>query len=128
MGTNHVYTFTGTPSPLPQLRAWLRDRLAGLRSDTVQDTELLATELVTNANEHASGAVAMRVKLPADRPVVRIEVDDANPDQPPPRHRGAPSEDESRGRGLLMVKAVSTAWGVLTTTSRKTVWVEIPLT
>jgi anti-sigma regulatory factor (Ser/Thr protein kinase) len=128
MGTDHVYDFTGTPSPMSQLRMWLRDRLAGLRSDTVQDTELLVTELVTNANEHASGAVAMRVKLPADRPVVRIEVDDADPDLPPPRHRGAPAEDEPRGRGLLIVKTISTAWGVLTTPSRKTVWVEIPLT
>jgi anti-sigma regulatory factor (Ser/Thr protein kinase) len=126
VGTAH-FDFPPTLAlPLPQVRAWLRAHLRGVPADTVSDAELVATELLTNAYEHATGAVALRLCLPADRPVLRLEVDDACPDRPPDRdHVRAPGEQG--GRGLLLISALTTAWGVLSGAGRKTVWAELQL-
>jgi anti-sigma regulatory factor (Ser/Thr protein kinase) len=111
---------------LSQMRAWLRANLRGMSPDTVSDAELVATELVTNAYEHASGATALRLSLPPDRPVLRLEVDDTCPDQPPDPHYVRRSDDPG-GRGLMLITSLTTAWGVLSGVGRKTVWAEIRL-
>jgi anti-sigma regulatory factor (Ser/Thr protein kinase) len=123
----HIYDFADTRelSSLAPLRAWVRARLAGLSREIVQDTELLATELVTNAFEHAAGPVALRLELRADRAVVRVEVEDGGPDLLPAQ--AAASPDSYRGRGLLLVDALSTGWGVEDKHGRKTVWAEVPM-
>ncbi|WP_329066067.1 ATP-binding protein [Amycolatopsis sp. NBC_01480] len=123
----HIYDFAGTHelSSLAPLRKWVRARLAGLPRGTVQDTELLATELVTNAFEHAGGPMALRLELPDERAVVRLEVEDCAPDLLPTA--AAASPDSYRGRGLLLVDALSAEWGVAGRGSRKTVWAEVPV-
>jgi anti-sigma regulatory factor (Ser/Thr protein kinase) len=119
------------PPPLGPARAWLRDRLSNLPPTIVQDAELLATELITNAYEHAAGALELRVRLRTDRRVLRIEVDDARPELlPQPRSEQTGTERtgvEPGGRGLLLVTALGTAWGVLVGPACKTTWVELPL-
>src|SRR5437879_4075067 len=102
---------------LSQMRAWLRANLRGMSPDTVCDAELVATELVTTAYEHASGATALRLSLPPDRPVLRLEVDDDCPDQSPDPHYVRRSDDPG-GRGLTLITALSTAWGVLSGVGR----------
>ena len=70
---------------------------------------LLAGELVTNAIVHTPAAPVGLVVCYLD-PVVRVEVHDSSP-QPPTRDRPAGWDDE-RGRGLGLVTALATRWGV----------------
>jgi anti-sigma regulatory factor (Ser/Thr protein kinase) len=124
MGTVNFDFPAALPLPLAQVRAWLRSHLRGVSPDTVSDAELVVTELVSNAYEHATGAVGLRLCLLTDR--LRLEVDDACPDRPPDAdHVRAP--DEPGGRGLMLITALTTAWGVLAGVGRKTVWAEIQL-
>ena len=47
--------------PLSALRGWLRGLLADEPDEVLIDVELVATELVTNAYEHAGRLLAVRV-------------------------------------------------------------------
>ncbi|MGW0903796.1 SpoIIE family protein phosphatase [Streptomyces sp. NPDC002853] len=97
-----------------QLRSWDLDPLC----DT---TELLVSELVTNALRYGEGDI--RVRLLLDRTLV-CEVWDAGLVQP--RRRRARDTDEG-GRGLQLVGLLSAAWGSRRTPRGKTVWFEMPL-
>ncbi|MFC3455625.1 ATP-binding protein [Amycolatopsis speibonae] len=126
-GTRQAYEFpTGSAPPLGQVRSWLRDQLSEVGRITIADTELLTTELVTNAHEHADGVAELRVSVAWDRDVVRVEVDDRRPHLRP---RRVTNQDPTspHGRGLALVEAISSAWGVDTGTGYKTVWAEIPV-
>ncbi|OXM50442.1 ATP-binding protein [Amycolatopsis alba] len=126
-GTRQAYEFpTGCAPPLGQIRAWLREQLSETGRITIADTELLTTELVTNAHEHADGAAELRVFLPSGRDVVRVEVDDRRPHLRPCRP-AKPDPTSPHGRGLALVEAISTEWGVDTGEGYKTVWAEIPV-
>lgn len=97
-----------------QLRAWD----IGPLCDT---TELLVSELVTNALRYGEGDIRLRLLL--DRTLV-CEVWDAGLVQP--RRRRARDTDEG-GRGLQLVGLLSAAWGSRRTPRGKTVWFEMPL-
>ncbi len=73
--------------------------------DLVDTTELLVSELVTNALRYGEGEI--RVRLLLDRTLV-CEVWDAGLVQP--RRRRARDTDEG-GRGLQLVDLLSAAWG-----------------
>jgi anti-sigma regulatory factor (Ser/Thr protein kinase) len=120
------YDFTpgsAKPPALAALRRWLRTQLAGSPESAVQDAELVATELITNAYEHTAGVLSARLSHPADRRITWLEVDDASPSLLP--RPAPPNPDAPRGRGLLVVKAVSLAWGVTRRSGRKTVWADL---
>ena len=97
-----------------QLAAWELNDLA----DT---TELLVSELVTNALRHGEGEIRLRLLL--DRTLV-CEVWDSGLVQP--RRRRARATDEG-GRGLQLVQLLSQAWGSRRTPHGKTVWFEMGL-
>nr|WP_189934012.1 SpoIIE family protein phosphatase [Streptomyces sulfonofaciens] len=97
-----------------QLLTWDLEPLA----DT---TELLVSELVTNALRYGEGEIRLRLLL--DRTLV-CEVWDAGLVQP--RRRRARDTDEG-GRGLQLVQLLSAAWGSRRTPRGKTVWFEMPL-
>lgn len=97
-----------------QLIAWDLD-------DLVDTTELLVSELVTNALRYGEGEI--RLRLLRDRTLV-CEVWDAGLVQP--RRRRARDTDEG-GRGLQLVGLLSAAWGSRRTPRGKTVWFELPL-
>jgi anti-sigma regulatory factor (Ser/Thr protein kinase) len=86
---------------------------------------LVVAELASNAVLH--GRVAGRdfsLRLVRDdaRGVVRVEVSDTHPAQPA---RVMPSATEPAGRGLVLVDALATRWGVLDRVGPgKTVWAE----
>ncbi|QNE30007.1 SpoIIE family protein phosphatase [Streptomyces sp. INR7] len=84
-------------------------------------TELLVSELVTNALRYGEGEIRLRLLL--DRTLV-CEVWDANLVQP--RRRRARDTDEG-GRGLQLVGMLSAGWGTRRTHRGKTVWFELPL-
>ncbi|WP_410652391.1 ATP-binding protein [Amycolatopsis sp. cmx-4-54] len=125
--TRQAYEFpAGVAPPLGEVRAWLRERLSEVGRTTIADTELLTTELVTNAHEHADGVAELRVSVPSGRDVVRVEVDDRRPRLRPYRVTKA-DPTSPHGRGLALVEAISARWGVVAGARRKTVWAEIPV-
>ena len=106
---------------LQDVRALMRElltrwELPGLH----EDVALVVTELVANALLHAQSAcsVAM-VRSPNG---VRIEVRDEGAGTPNPQVVDHSSE---RGRGLRIVAALSTAWGIESDGDSKTVWAEL---
>lgn len=86
----------------------------------VDDAVLVVSELVTNAVEHAASAVAVVVNRSGDG--VRIEVRDEGSGVPQERRA---SESAEAGRGLMIVSALASAWGVDAGPPSKTVWVEL---
>ena len=83
---------------------------------------LLVSEVVTNAIVHAGTEVEVSVELTED--AVRIEVTDKEADLTPmPRDA---TDDETSGRGLALVEAMASAWGVETRPGGKVVWFEVP--
>ncbi|MFJ6787610.1 SpoIIE family protein phosphatase [Streptomyces angustmyceticus] len=97
-----------------QLAAW------GLH-DVVFATELLLSELVTNAIRY--GAAPIQVRLLHDRTLI-CEVSDAGSTAPHLRH--AAGTDEG-GRGLFLVAQLAQAWGTRYTSGGKVIWAECAL-
>jgi anti-sigma regulatory factor (Ser/Thr protein kinase) len=122
----HCFDFgTTTTPPLAEVRNWLRGLLCSATAESRQDVELVTTELLTNAYEHAAGPFALRVMRPRGRSLVRLEVDDACPHLLPRSGRAA--SHDRRGRGMPMIEGVCSDWGVRLNTGRKTIWAEVPL-
>jgi sodium/proline symporter len=94
-----------------QLSAWGLD-------DLTFTTELVVSELVTNAIRHASGPIVLR--LIRDRALI-CEVSDASNTSPRLRH--ARTMDEG-GRGLLIVAQLARRWGTRYTKAGKIIWTE----
>ncbi|MBZ4321810.1 ATP-binding SpoIIE family protein phosphatase [Streptomyces huiliensis] len=97
-----------------QLAAWGLDELAFT-------TELVVSELVTNAIRHA--APPIRLRLIRDSALI-CEVSDGSSTSP--RMRRARAFDEG-GRGLLLVAQLCRRWGTRFTAGGKTIWAEQPL-
>ncbi|WP_432155824.1 MULTISPECIES: ATP-binding protein [unclassified Streptomyces] len=94
----------------------------------VDDAELLAAELVSNAVRHTDGPAALRVRW-ADG-VLRIGAWDADPEPPLFPGECADLTRDEGGRGLGIVRACSAVWG-WQPLSRfgdrgKYVWCELP--
>ncbi|WP_406265654.1 SpoIIE family protein phosphatase [Actinacidiphila glaucinigra] len=94
-----------------RLRAW------GLEELTFT-TELIASELITNAIRHGAGPV--RATLLRDRALV-FEVADASGTSP--RLRRAATTDEG-GRGIFLVAQLCRRWGTRYTDHGKVIWTE----
>ncbi|WP_200305204.1 ATP-binding SpoIIE family protein phosphatase [Streptomyces adelaidensis] len=84
-------------------------------------TELVVSELVTNAIRY--GAVPIGLRLIRDRTLI-CEVSDAS--STAPHLRRARAYDEG-GRGLHMVAQLTQSWGTRQTSTGKTIWAEQPL-
>jgi PAS domain S-box-containing protein len=94
-----------------QLDLWGLDEL-------VFTTELIVSELVTNAIRHAAGPV--RLRLIRERALV-CEVFDGGATTPHLRHPRAMDEG---GRGLLLVSQLSQQWGTRFIPEGKIIWAE----
>ena len=89
--------------------------------DLIPTTELLVSELVTNAVKYSRGEVTLRL---VNEKALVCEVLDSSGALP--RLRQANSDDES-GRGLQVVRQLSQRWGARRTATGKVVWCEQPL-
>ncbi|WP_051941184.1 SpoIIE family protein phosphatase [Phaeacidiphilus oryzae] len=89
--------------------------------ELVFTTELMVSELVTNAIRYTAGPV--RLRLLRDRTLI-CEVTDGSATSP--RLRRARSTDEG-GRGLFLVAQLAHRWGTRYTHTGKVIWAEQPL-
>jgi serine phosphatase RsbU (regulator of sigma subunit)/anti-sigma regulatory factor (Ser/Thr protein kinase) len=103
-----------------QARALIRDPLKrwGLE-DLIDNSELLVSELVTNAIRYANGEIMLRLILEPDS--LTVEVHDSSPALP--RVLQA-DKDAENGRGLHVVSLMASKWGVRRTAGGKVVWCE----
>ncbi|MER6623559.1 MULTISPECIES: SpoIIE family protein phosphatase [unclassified Streptomyces] len=116
------WTLPREPRSVGRAREYARAQLTGWDMEPLVDTtELLVSELVTNALRYGEGEIRLRLLL--DRTLV-CEVWDSGLVQP--RRRRARDTDEG-GRGLQLVGLLSAAWGSRRTPRGKTVWFELPL-
>ncbi|MFI9829089.1 SpoIIE family protein phosphatase [Streptomyces sp. NPDC051913] len=125
LGADRVATWDIPPDPAhvaqarqaatEQLTAWGLDEAAFV-------TELVVSELVTNAIRYGEPPVQLR--LIRDRTLI-CEVSDGSSTSP--HLRRAHAYDEG-GRGLLLVAQLTQRWGSRQTGSGKTIWAEQSLT
>jgi serine phosphatase RsbU (regulator of sigma subunit)/anti-sigma regulatory factor (Ser/Thr protein kinase) len=103
-----------------QARLMIREPLRrwGL-DDLVPVTELLVSELVTNAIKYANGDILLRLVLETDSLV--CEVHDSSPALPRVLQV---DRDAENGRGLHVVSQLAARWGARRTHSGKVVWCE----
>ncbi|MEU4804275.1 ATP-binding protein [Actinosynnema sp. NPDC023587] len=109
---------------LVEVRRWV-ERLLGdvVDPQAMGDVLLVVTELVSNAYDHGRRALEVRVVRPSWRTRrVRVEVDDTSSELPV---LGRSRIADSRGMGLVLVNALSAAWGTLPRPGGKTVWADI---
>ncbi|MFE2283448.1 SpoIIE family protein phosphatase [Streptomyces sp. NPDC059443] len=121
LGAEHIaeWEVPFEPSAVGAVRARAVERLEewGL-SELAFGTELVLSELVTNAIRH--GGAPVRVRLLHDR-VLTCEVFDSSSTTPHLRY--AATTDEG-GRGLFLVAQISRRWGVRYTPEGKIIWSE----
>lgn len=107
------------PEAVREARSIVRHYGRGLTVTLVDDAELLASEVVTNAVRHGGPVIEFAVAVDAASLTVRVSDGSSRL----PALRSDSSMDEPSGRGLRMVDQVASEWGVeLVTGDGKTVW------
>ncbi|MFJ3305970.1 SpoIIE family protein phosphatase [Streptomyces sp. NPDC086549] len=117
-----VWDVPDDPSAVGRIRAAATRTLNewGLTEEAFT-TELILSELVTNAIRHATAPIGVR--LIRDRTLI-CEVSDGS--STAPHLRSAAATDEG-GRGLFLVSQFAERWGTRYTADGKVIWTEQPL-
>lgn len=126
-----------TTAAVPIARALVRSALADIEGGETgaadRDTaELLTAELVANAVEHTAGdgPIELVVELLPAPGGCQIEVHDGRPATPGELHcpePGTPVDPwQEHGRGLLLIRALSSDCGHRPTAHGKAVWFTLP--
>lgn len=115
------------PSHVGDARRFVEDRLLADRlTNLVETSQLIVSELATNAVRHARSPFRLTMVREDDR--LRLEVHDDSPASAALRDHGPEDPD---GRGLQLVSTLSSEWGVTAhPNGGKSVWalVAIPPT
>jgi len=120
-----------TAAAVPVARALVRTALAEQEHAADCDTaELLTAELVANAVEHTAGSGPIELVVEVAPTGCRVEVHD--PDPAPPGHLTRavieePDPWQEGGRGLLLIRALSSSCGHRPTEAGKAVWFRLPV-
>ncbi|MFD7403406.1 ATP-binding protein [Streptomyces sp. NPDC059866] len=107
------------PEAVPELRRAVRHHLGV----PCVDVQLCVTELVGNVIRHVGEGAPMCVRVTWSEGRTRVEVTDPEPRALPALLHAA-ADDES-GRGLALLDAVASRWGVEPCAEGKTVWCEL---
>ncbi|WP_328869041.1 SpoIIE family protein phosphatase [Streptomyces sp. NBC_00287] len=124
LGADRVATWDVTPDPAqvaPTRQAATEQLAAWGLEETAFVTELVVSELVTNAIRY--GEPPIQLRLIRDHSLI-CEVSDGSSTSP--HLRRAHAYDEG-GRGLLLVAQLTQRWGSRQTGRGKTIWAEQPL-
>ncbi|MFE5540762.1 MULTISPECIES: ATP-binding protein [Streptomyces] len=104
--------FTAVPESVAEARAFTARTLEGWRlTGRADDIGLCVSELASNAVKHGSPGEggAFRVRIDADETHVHLEVEDDDPSATP--RMGAARDEDTGGRGMMIVASLATAWG-----------------
>ncbi|KUN92558.1 protein phosphatase [Streptomyces caeruleatus] len=116
------WEFPADPAVVAKARGAIADRLSAWGLDDLAfTTELIVSELVTNAIRYAGGPVGLRL-IREDRLICEV----TDPSTTQPRLRRARWTDEG-GRGLFLVAQLTTRWGSRYGRYGKTIWTEQPI-
>ena len=113
----HRRSFPNLPSAVAAARSFVLSALPDVPQTVRERIELMVSELSTNAVKHAQSP--FNVTVVTEDGQVRVEVNDEDERTPVQRH---PAPTDSSGRGLVIVQALSDAWGVDVHDGDKTVW------
>lgn len=94
---------------------------AGTGRRCAEAADLMTSEVVTNAMLHGQGAITFAVQ--AGSLLVRVQVGDDDASRPRLRRIDPAAEG---GRGMWIVDALASDWGVLDRPPGKIVWFEVP--
>ncbi|MFD3545273.1 SpoIIE family protein phosphatase [Streptomyces sp. NPDC058655] len=119
----HQYVHQADPEGLSEARCALRQALNDWGvPELADDVELAAGELLVNALLHTDGGAVLTMEvLPEPVRRIRLWVKDRSSVWP---RRRTPGEAATTGRGLLLVDALATHWGVESRGDGKAVWCE----
>ncbi|MER7727749.1 ATP-binding protein [Streptomyces sp. NPDC096323] len=116
---------------VPIARALIRTVLADLDADS-DTAELLTAELVANAVEHTPGDHPVELVVELLPTGCQVEVHDGDPAPPGdlsrPEPDSMPDPWQEHGRGLLLIRTLSSSCGHRTTERGKAVWFTLPAT
>lgn len=120
-----------TPAAVPIARALVRTALADIDAPADSDTaELLTAELVANAVEHTPGDTPIELVVELFSSGCQVEVHDDSPlppgDLSAPGAVAHPDPWQEHGRGLLLIRTLSSACGHRPTAHGKAVWFTLP--
>jgi anti-sigma regulatory factor (Ser/Thr protein kinase) len=90
-----------------------------LDSDSLASAQLLVSELVTNAVVYGQGTITLRAQLDTDRLLVEV-IDEGKGFERQARRQPF---NHLRGRGLAIVEAIASRWGIHEGTTH--VWFEL---
>jgi anti-sigma regulatory factor (Ser/Thr protein kinase) len=110
------------PGAPAHAREWLRDMLSGFGPprELLDDTLIVVDELVSNSVVHAATPIVVTLEYSGG--VCRCAVTDRGASGPLPR---VLERADGSGRGLRIVNAIASAWGVERSDVGTTVWVEV---
>ncbi|MPZ97090.1 MAG: hypothetical protein GEU96_19810 [Propionibacteriales bacterium] len=111
------------PRSAATARRWIREVLEGIgRDDLVESASAGVSELVTNGILHAHTALLIVVQAFDQRVVVSVT--DRSPLEGRARLRPAVQQDRDStvGRGLRIVRAYASEWGITTSAHGKAIW------
>ncbi|WP_435191739.1 ATP-binding protein [Streptomyces sp. bgisy126] len=97
----------------------------GLPRPLIDDALVVVSELVTNAERHATGGPA-ELHLPLHTNRLLIAVRDRCPASFTTTARHTPPDEDECGRGLFIVQALATSFGCRRTETGKTTWAWMP--
>jgi anti-sigma regulatory factor (Ser/Thr protein kinase) len=127
-------TLPHTAAAVPIARALIRTVLADIEEDADaadRDTaELLTAELVGNAVEHTVGTSPIELVIELLTTGCQVEVHDADPLPPGGLIQpasGMPDPWQEHGRGLLLIRTLSSDYGHRPTEQGKAIWFTLPL-
>ncbi|MFB7935894.1 SpoIIE family protein phosphatase [Streptomyces sp. NPDC056049] len=120
----HQYIHQADPQGLSDARAAVGQALRDWgMSELADDAELLTGELLVNVLLHTEGGAVLTLEvLPEPVRRVRLSVQDRSSAWP---RRRTPGEAATSGRGLLLLDALASRWGVEPRGEGKAVWCEI---
>jgi DNA-binding NarL/FixJ family response regulator len=108
------------PSSVRAARSLVVEALGEEGEDLLFSLELLISEVVTNAVQHAAAAPRIEAQLGPDS--VRVAVYDDDPALPVHRQ---PDAERPGGRGLHLLDRIATRWGAEPSEGGKVVWFEL---
>jgi hypothetical protein len=119
--------FRGEPSQVSKARSWLAALLPPC--EPLDDLLVFTSELASNAVTHTRSGLPggwFTVEVTWSPNAARVVVGDQGSDETPISKPGPPADDDlETGRGLLLIDAMSAAWGTAGDASARWLWADV---